>query len=109
MAERRLTIILNGATGRMGTNQHLGRALLAFRKEGGLPLAGGDRLLPEPILVGRDRGKLQRLADSLGVERWTTDLDAALSEPGEAVFFDCAATGARPALVRRAIAARKHV
>ncbi len=109
MGERRITVIVHGATGRIGTNQHLGRALLALRKEGGLALADGDRLVPEPILVGRNGAKLQALAEALAVERWTTDLDAALSEPGEAIFFDCAATGSRPALVRRAIAARKHV
>jgi predicted dehydrogenase len=109
MAERRITVIVHGATGRMGTNQHLGRALLPFRKEGGLALANGDRLIPEPLLVGRDGAKLQRLAEALEVERWTSDLDTALSEGGEAIFFDCAATGWRPVLAQLAIAARKHV
>jgi predicted dehydrogenase len=109
MSERRIGIILHGATGRMGTNQHLRRALLAFRDEGGLVLPNGDRFVPDPILVGRDAGKLSALASALKVERWTTDLDAALSERGDAVFFDCAATGARSALARRAIAAGKHI
>jgi predicted dehydrogenase len=109
MGERRIGIILHGATGRMGTNQHLRRALLAFRDEGGLALGNGDRLVPDPILVGRDAGKLSALASALKVERWTTDLDAALSERGDAVFFDCAATGTRPALAKRAIAAGKHI
>ena len=109
MAERRIGIILHGATGRMGANQHLARALLAFRSEGGLPLANGDRLVPNPILVGRNALKLRALAEARGIERWTTDLDTALSERSEAIFFDCAATGARPELARRAIAARKHV
>jgi predicted dehydrogenase len=109
MAERRIGIILNGATGRMGTSQHLGRALLALRAEGGLPLANGDRLIPDPILAGRDAAKLKALAQAHGIARWTTDLDAALSERGDAIFFDCAATGTRPALVKRAIAAKKHV
>src|SRR5579883_647055 len=109
MGERRIGIILHGATGRMGTNQHLRRALLAIRDEGGLALGNGDRLVPDPILVGRDAGKLSALAAALKVERWTTDLDAALSERGDAIFFDCAATGARPALARRAIAAGKHL
>ena len=109
MGERRVGIILHGATGRMGTNQHLRRALLAFRDEGGLALASGDRLVPDPILVGRDAGKLSALASALKVERWTTNLDAALSERGDAIFFDCAATGTRPALVKHAVTARKHV
>ncbi len=109
MAERRIGIILHGATGRMGTNQHLVRSLLALRREGGLPLASGDRLVPDPILAGRNGAKLGALAQAHGIERWTTDLDAALAERGDAVFFDCAATGSRPALVKRAIAAGKHV
>jgi predicted dehydrogenase len=109
MGERRIGVILHGATGRMGTNQHLRRALLAFRDEGGLALANGDRLVPDPILVGRDPAKLSALASALKVERWTTDLDAALSERGDAIFFDCAATGARPTLATRAIAAGKHI
>jgi len=109
MGERRIGIILHGATGRMGTNQHLRRALLAFRDEGGLALANGDRLVPDPILVGREPGKLSALASALKIERWTTDLDAALSDRGDTIFFDCAATGTRPALAKRAIAAGKHI
>ena len=109
MAERRIDIILHGATGRMGTNQHLVRSLLALRREGGLPLANGDRLMPDPILVGRIGAKLGALAQAHGVERWTTDLDSALAERGDGIFFDCAATGRRPGLVKQAIAAGKHV
>ena len=73
-------IILHGATGRMGTNQHLVRSLLALRREGGLPLASGDRLMPDPVLVGRSGAKLGALAQAHGIERWTTDIDAALAE-----------------------------
>ncbi len=109
MAERRIGIIVHGATGRMGTTQHLARALLAIRGEGGLALSNGDRLMPDPLLVGRDGGRLGALARSLGVARWTTDLDAALAEREDELFFDCAPTGLRPALVRRALAAGKHV
>ncbi len=105
MAERRIGIIVHGATGRMGTTQHLARALLAIRAEGGLALAGGDRLMPDPIVVGRDAGRLA----ALGVQRWTTDLDAALANGDDELFFDCAPSGLRPALVRRALAAGKHV
>ena len=109
MADRRLGIIIHGATGRMGTQQHLQRALLAIRGEGGLVLANGDRLVPDPLLVGRNGAKLAALAGALGVERWTADLDAALSDRSDAVFFDAASTGLRPGLVERAIAAGKHV
>jgi predicted dehydrogenase len=109
MATRRIGIILHGATGRIGTNQHLTNALLPLRREGGLPLANGDRLVPDPILVGRNAEKLAALAAAQGLERWTTDLDAALSAGDDAIFFDCAATGLRPELAKRAIAARKHI
>src|SRR5579885_3670546 len=104
MVERRIGIVMHGATGRMGTTQHL-RALLAIRDEGGLALGNGDRLMPDPILVGRDGTRLA----SLGVARWTMDLDAALSRPEDTLFFDSAPTGLRPALVRRALEAGKHV
>jgi predicted dehydrogenase len=108
MADRRLGLIMHGATGRIGTNQHL-RAILAIRGEGGLSLASGERLVPDPVLVGRDAQKLAAHAAAHGIARWTTDLDAALGDDGNAVFFDCAATGFRPPLVRRALEAGKHV
>jgi len=107
MAARKLGIIINGATGRMGATQHL-RGLMAIRAEGGLKLHNGDRLVPDPLLVGRDAGRLAALAAEHDGVRWTTDLDAALAGPDE-VFMDCAATGGRPALVRQAIVAGKHI
>lgn len=107
MGERRIGVIINGATGRMGTVQHMGN-LLAIAAEGGLPLADGDRLIPEVMLVGRDAEKLSALAAAHGVRRWTTDLDEALAGP-DRIFMDCAATGGRPERVRKAIAAGKHI
>ena len=107
MAERRVGVIINGATGRMGATQHL-RHLLDMRREGGLKLACGDRLLPDPLIVGRDATRLEALSAANGGVRWTTDLAAALAGPDE-VFMDCAATGGRPELIRRAIAAGKHI
>src|SRR5258705_5384445 len=98
---------MNGVTGRMGTNQHLIRSINAIRKEGGIALAGGRRIMPDPILVGRDKGKLAALARTHGVERWTTDLDAALGDTNDAIYFDSASTGLRPELIRKAIAAGK--
>ncbi len=109
MATRRLGIIMHGVTGRIGTNQHLINSVLAIAKEGGLALANGDRLMPDPILVGRDAGKLAALAGATGVTRWTTDLDAALADAGDELFFDSALTAGRPALAMRAIAAGKHI
>lgn len=63
MAERRLGIIMNGVTGRMGTNQHLVRSILAIRKQGGVVLSNGDRVMPDPILVGRNADKVKALAE----------------------------------------------
>ena len=109
MAEQRLGIIMNGVTGRMGMNQHLARSVMAIRKEGGVRLADGTRVIPDPILVGRNAEKLKKLAAEHGVQRWTTDLDEALRNPDDTVFFDAASTKLRPSLLKKAIAARKHV
>jgi len=109
MAERRLGIIMNGVTGRMGMNQHLARSVMAIRKEGGVRLADGTRVVPDPILVGRNAEKLRKLAIDHGVERWTTDLDEALRNRDDAVFFDAASTKLRPVVLKRAIAAGKHI
>ena len=107
MAAREIGIIINGATGRMGATQHL-RGLMEIRAEGGLALANGDRLVPDPLLVGRDAAKLKPLAEANGGLRWTADIDAALAGPDD-VFMDCAATGGRAQLVRQAIARGKHI
>ena len=109
MARRRLGIIMNGVTGRMGTNQHLVRSVLEIMKQGGVALSNGDRAMPDPILVGRNADKLEALARSHGLERWTTDLEAALADPDDAVFFDAATTEMRAGLLRKAIEAGKHV
>jgi predicted dehydrogenase len=102
-------VVLNGVTGRMGYRQHLVRSLLAIREQGGVELAGGARLWPEPILVGRREGALREIAERHGLERWTTDLDEALAEPDAEVYFDAQVTPARAAAIRRAIAAGKHI
>src|SRR4051794_30544113 len=101
MSTRRVGVIINGATGRMGTTQHLFH-LLAIAGEGGLPLHNGDRLLPEPVLVGRDADRLRTLSEANGGVPWTTSLDEALAGPAQ-IYMDCAATGGRPARVRQAI------
>jgi predicted dehydrogenase len=109
MTERRIGIIMHGVTGRMGTNQHLVRSILAIRDEGGVALADGTMVVPEPILVGRDARKLEQLADRYRLGRWTLDLDAALAETEAEIFFDAASTKLRAGLIERAIAAGKHV
>jgi predicted dehydrogenase len=108
-AERRIGIIMHGVTGRMGMNQHLLRSILEIRKQGGVALKDGTRLMPDPLLVGRNAAKIEALARQHGVARWTADLDAALASSEDEVFFDAASTQLRPALLKRAIRARKHV
>ena len=90
MATRTLGIIMNGVTGRMGLNQHLVRSILAIREQGGVALPNGDRVMPDPILVGRNAEKIAALAKQHGVARHTTDLNAALKNPNDTVFFDAA-------------------
>jgi len=72
MAVRNIGIVIDGATGRLGTTQHL-KALLAIRGEGGLPLKDGERLMPEPVLLGRNPGKLAALAAASGGLKYVTD------------------------------------
>ncbi len=100
---------MHGVTGRMGMNQHLIRSIVAIRRDGGVVLANGDRVMPDPILVGRNEEKLEALAKKHGIERWSTDLDAALANAEDAVFFDAATTEMRPKLLSKAIEAGKHV
>jgi len=109
MADKKIGIIMHGVTGRMGMNQHLIRSILAMRNEGGMPLPDGSRLIPDPILVGRNADKVERLAKAHNVARWTTDLDAALANKDDAIFFDAASTQLRAELLKKAIAAGKHV
>ncbi|HEY5636332.1 MAG TPA: Gfo/Idh/MocA family oxidoreductase [Burkholderiales bacterium] len=109
MKTKRIGIIMNGVTGRMGTNQHLVRSVLEIMKQGGVALKDGTRLMPDPILVGRNADKVERLAKAHGVARWTTDLDKALKNKDDALFFDAASTQLRPSLLKQAIAAGKHV
>jgi predicted dehydrogenase len=107
MGEQRIGIIMHGVTGRMGTNQHLIRSIVEIRKQGGVALADGTRLMPDPVLAGRNAARLEELARTHGI--WTTDLGAALANPADTVFFDAASTQLRPKLVKQAIAAGKHI
>ena len=109
MATRRLGIVMYGVTGRMGLNQHLVRSIVAIRAQGGVLLPNGDRVMPDPILVGRNAEKVAALAKQYGIERSTADLDAALKNPADEVFFDAATTQMRADLLTQAIEAGKHV
>ena len=108
MNTRTIGIVIEGATGRLGSTQHL-RALMAIRAEGGLPLDDGHRLVPDPFLLGRDPTRLAALAAANGGLNWSTERDACLADPGVAIYFDASATGGRPERASAAIAAGKHV
>jgi predicted dehydrogenase len=109
MNSRRIGIILNGVTGRMGLNQHLVRSILAIRSQGGVLLRDGSRLIPDPILVGRSAEKLEKIAGENGITRWTTDLAGALANRDDQIYFDAQLTQLRAAAVEKAIAAGKHI
>jgi len=108
-AVHRVGVIMNGVTGRMGTNQHLMRSILAIIRQGGVKAADGEVIMPDPVLVGRNRAKLERLSAETGVVNYTTDLDAALGDSGNSIYFDSQTTSLRAAAVRKAVAAGKHV
>jgi predicted dehydrogenase len=109
MATHRLGIIMHGVTGRMGMNQHLIRSICAIRAEGGVTLANGDKAMPDPILIGRNAEKIEALAKAHGISRWATDVDAALANSADTIFFDAGTTQMRPALLAKALKAGKHV
>ena len=108
MAKQTLGIILHGATGRICSTQHLHNALAPIIAEGGLPV-GGDTVMPHLLLVGRNEARLAEIARANNVADWTTDLDAALADPGYPVLFEAAATHQRLAtLAARRSPAGRH-
>lgn len=109
MEQVRVGIIMNGVTGRMGTRQHLARSIAAIRDEGGIDLGDGRVIVPDPILVGRNEDKLRALAEEYKVPRWTTNLDSALADPNDTVYFDALSTSRRVETVTKAIAAGKSI
>ncbi|GAA1569362.1 Gfo/Idh/MocA family oxidoreductase [Actinomadura kijaniata] len=109
MTTRTLGVVMNGVTGRMGYRQHLVRSVLAINSAGGVALPTGERVLLRPVLVGRSEAKLRDLAGRHDIPDWTTDLDAALADPANQVYFDAQVTSARVGAVTRAIEAGKHV
>jgi predicted dehydrogenase len=102
-------IIMNGVTGRMGTNQHLIRSICAIRQQGGIKTSDGEIIMPDPILVGRNPLKLRELCQAHGITRSTTDLDSCLEDPNNIIYFDAQTTGRRADAVKKAIAKGKHV
>jgi predicted dehydrogenase len=102
-------IIMNGVTGRMGTNQHLMRSIVEIIKQGGVKVSDSEYIVPDPVLVGRNEAKLQQLAVMSGIEKWTTDLDSVVHDPSYQIYFDAQTTGRRAEAVKMAARAGKHV
>lgn len=102
-------IIMNGVTGRMGTNQHLLRSIAKIIAEGGVKLSSGDRIMPDPVLVGRNASKLEHLCKISGVTKMTTDLDKVMADPSNIIYFDSQTTGRRAEDVHKAVKAGKHI
>jgi len=109
MKENRIGIIMNGVTGRMGTNQHLLRSIVEIIKQGGVKLSDNETIIPEPVLVGRNETKLQQLAEMSGISRYTTKLEDALSNKKNKIYFDAQTTGRRYDAVKKAVAAGMHI
>jgi len=109
MKEHRVGIIMNGVTGRIGTNQHLLRSIADIIKQGGLAINTGEVIMPDPILVGRNPAKLKKICDLSGMEKWSTDVDACLGDSNYHIYFDSQTTGLRVQSVRKAIKAAKHI
>lgn len=109
MQVHKLGVIMNGVTGRMGTNQHLVRSVLAIRQQGGVKLGSDEIIMPDPILVGRNENKLRTLAQAYHVEHFSVDLDTVLSDARYPVYFDALSTNLRVPNVLKAIAAGKHI
>ncbi len=109
MKTHRIGIIMNGVTGRMGTNQHLIRSIDAIIKQGGLRIGPDEVIMPDPILIGRSESKLRELCARTSATKWSTNLDEVLANPDYTVYFDSQTTGRRADGVRKAVAAGKHI
>src|ERR1700685_1565679 len=105
----RIGVILNGVTGRMGMNQHLERSIMAIRRQGGVKTGNGSKILPEPILVGRNADKLKPLSQRHDGIPYSTDLDSLLRDAKYPIYFDAQTTPLRFAAMGKALAAGKHV
>jgi predicted dehydrogenase len=102
-------IIMNGVTGRMGLNQHLRRSISAIMKQGGIRISDSEKIMPRPLLVGRNAAKLEAISREFGGLPYSTELDTALADPQYSIYFDSQTTVQRFEAVSKAIAARKHV
>lgn len=102
-------IIMNGVTGRMGTNQHLMRSIVEIIRQGGVRLSPTETIMPNPVLVGRNAAKLEKLCQMSGIKKYTTHLDEVIQDRHYSIYFDAQTTGRRADAVKKAAAAGKHV
>lgn len=109
MKIHKVGIIMNGVTGRMGTNQHLFRSIDAIIKQGGVKVGPKEFIMPDPILVGRNELKLKKLVESSSAEKYTTDLNSVMNDPAYTIYFDAQTTLRRFDAVKAAALAGKHV
>jgi len=106
---RSLGIIMNGVTGRMGTNQHLMRSIVPIIKQGGIAINSDEFVIPDPILIGRNSEKLRQVAQKSGINKWSTDLDTVLQDNYYRIYFDAQRTGLREDIIKKAVLAGKHI
>ena len=109
MKQHTVGIIMNGVTGRMGTNQHLLRSIAEIIKQGGVNIGSGETIMPDPILIGRNENKLKKLCALTGITRMSTNLDEVLADPKNIIYFDAQTTGRRAEAVKKAVKAGKHI
>ncbi len=109
MKTHEIGIIMNGVTGRMGTNQHLMRSIVAIREQGGIKLGADEVIMPDPVLIGRNPNKLKALTELSGISKTSTDLDEVLTDPHNSIYFDAQTTGRRAEAVKQAVKAGKHI
>ena len=111
---QKVGIILNGVTGRMGTNQHLVRSILAIIRQGGIKVSDDLILMPDPILTGRSENKLKALSEKhscakTGPLKYTTDLAKAMADSAYPIFFDASGTLQRAGFIEQAVKAKKSI
>ncbi|WP_265767025.1 Gfo/Idh/MocA family protein [Fodinibius salsisoli] len=109
LTTHKVGIIMNGVTGRMGTNQHLRRSIVPIMEQGGVKINDNEVIMPDPVLVGRNPVKLEKLSDETGIEDWTTDLDSVLKQDKYQIYFDAQRTDLRFDSVEKAVAAGKDI
>ena len=105
----KLGIIMNGVTGRMGTNQHLIRSICEIIDQGGVQISDDEVIMPDPILVGRNPAKLEALTERTSIKKVSTDLDNLLKDDNYPIYFDAQTTTRRYDAVKKAIEAGKHI